>query len=48
MANRTLKKHLHMSPLAAINHSPDIREYFQRKVAEGKNRMLVVNNVRNK
>lgn len=48
MANRTLKKHLHMSALAAINHDPDIREYFQRKVAEGKNKMLVVNNVRNK
>lgn len=48
MANRTLKKHLHMSALAAINHDPDLREYFQRKVAEGKNKMLVVNNVRNK
>jgi len=48
MANRTLKKHLHMCALAAINHDPDIREYFQRKVAEGKNKMLVVNNVRNK
>ncbi len=48
MANRTLKKHLHMSALAAINHDPDIREYFARKVAEGKNKMLIVNNVRNK
>lgn len=48
MANRTLKKHLHMCALAAINHDPDIREYFQRKGAEGKNKMLVVNNVRNK
>jgi len=48
MANRTLKKHLHMSALAAINHDPDIREYFLRKVEEGKNKMLIVNNVRNK
>lgn len=48
MANRTLKKHLHMSALAAINHDPDIREYYQRKVEEGKNKMLIVNNVRNK
>ncbi|MBO3100325.1 IS110 family RNA-guided transposase [Gelidibacter pelagius] len=48
MANRTLKKHLHMSALAAINHDPDIRAYFQRKVEEGKNKMLIINNVRNK
>lgn len=48
MANRTLKKHLHMSALAAINHDPDIKAYFQRKVEEGKNKMLIVNNVRNK
>lgn len=48
MANRTLKKHLHMSALAAINHDPDIRAYFLRKVEEGKNKMLIVNNVRNK
>lgn len=48
MANRTLKKHLHMAALAAINHDPDIRAYFLRKVEEGKNKMLIVNNVRNK
>ena len=48
MANRTLKKHLHMSALAAINHDPDIREYYLRKVEEGKNKMLIINNVRNK
>lgn len=48
MANRTLKKHLHMAALAAINHDPDIKAYFERKVEEGKNKMLIVNNVRNK
>ncbi len=48
MANRTLKKHLHMSALSAITHDPDMKAYFERKVEEGKNKMLVVNNVRNK
>ncbi len=48
MANRTLKKHLHMGALAAINHDPDIKAYFERKVEEGKNKMLIINNVRNK
>lgn len=48
MANRTLKKQLHMCALAAINHDPDIKAYFERKVEEGKNKMVIVNNVRNK
>lgn len=48
MANKTLKKHLHLGALAAINHDPQIKEYYQRKVAEGKSKMLVINNVRNK
>ncbi|MEZ4969140.1 MAG: IS110 family transposase, partial [Flavobacteriaceae bacterium] len=48
MANRTLKKHFHMAALEAINHDPDIKAYFDRKVEEGKNKMLIVNNVRNK
>ncbi|WP_076547078.1 IS110 family RNA-guided transposase [Maribacter ulvicola] len=48
MANRTLKKHLHMGAMAAINHDPEIKAYFERKVEEGKNKMLIINNVRNK
>ena len=37
-----------MAALAAINHDPNIKTYFERKVEEGKNKMLIVNNVRNK
>jgi transposase len=48
MANRILKRQLHMCALSAINHDSDLRDYFQRKVAEGKNKMLIINNVRNK
>lgn len=48
MANRVLKRQLHMCALSAINHDPDLQAYFQRKAAEGKNKMLVINNVRNK
>lgn len=48
MANRVLKRQLHMCALSAINHDPELREYYQRKAAEGKNKMLVINNVRNK
>ena len=48
MANKKLKKHLHLCAMTATSHDPEIKEYFQRKVAEGKNKMLVINNVRNK
>jgi transposase len=48
MANKTMKKHLHLCALVAVRHDPDLKIYYQRKTAEGKNKMLVLNNVRNK
>lgn len=48
MANKTMKKHLHMCALSAIRHDPELKIYYQRKADEGKNKMLVLNNVRNK
>jgi len=48
MANKKLKKHLHLCAMSATNHDPEIKEYYERKVAEGKSKMLVINNVRNK
>ena len=37
-----------MSALSAINHCEELRDYYQRKVAQGKNKMSVINAVRNK
>jgi transposase len=48
MANKKLKKQLHMCALSAIAHDFEIKEYYNRKVEEGKSKMLVINNVRNK
>ncbi len=48
LANKTVKTLLHMSALSAINHCEELRDYYQRKVAEGKNKMSVINAVRNK
>jgi len=48
MANKKLKKQLHMCALSAITSDPELKRYFKRKVEEGKNKMLVINNVRNK
>lgn len=48
MANKNLKSILHMCAISAITHSPELRAYFKRKVNEGKNKMLVINAIRNK
>ena len=47
-ANKKLKALLHNGARSAIQYSPEIREYYLRKTAEGKNEMLVVNNICNK
>ena len=48
LANKRMKTVLHMAALSAINYNIDLHRYYQRKVAEGKNKMCVVNAIRNK
>jgi transposase len=48
MANKYLKKLFHLSAIGAISRPGELRIYFERKVAEGKNKMLVLNAIRNK
>lgn len=48
LANKKLKKLLHLAAMASVKAKGDIKEYYIRKVQEGKNKMLVLNNVRNK
>jgi len=48
MANMNMKKLLHLAAMSAIRSSGELKEYYQRKVAEGKNKMSVINAVRNK
>ena len=48
MANKKIKTLLHMAALSAITVKGEIRDYYLRKVAEGKNKMSVVNAIRNK
>lgn len=47
-ANKDLKALLHMAAMASIVHNPDIKAYYERKVAEGKSKMSVINAARNK
>ena len=48
MANKKVKKNLHMAAMAAITCKGELRQYYERKVSEGKNKMSVLNAVRNK
>jgi transposase len=48
MANKSLKTKLHLCAMTALQHDAELKTYYKRKVEEGKNKMLVINAVRNK
>jgi transposase len=48
MANKDLKKLLHLCALSAIKYYPEFTNYYNRKKEEGKNGMVVLNAIRNK
>lgn len=47
-ADKGLKTLLHMAAMSAIRLTGDLKNYYQRKLAEGKNKMSILNAVRNK
>jgi transposase len=47
-ANLKLKTLLHLSAMAATRSKTELKQYFIRKVSEGKNKMSVINAIRNK
>lgn len=47
-ADKSLKCVLHLAAMSAIRFENDIKHYYARKVGEGKNKMSVLNAVRNK
>ena len=48
MANKKLKCNLHMASLSAVKLDSALKAYYERKVAEGKSKMSVLNAVNNK
>jgi transposase len=46
MADKKMKSMLQMCALSAIKFDPQLKEYYIKKRAEGKNPMLVLNNIR--
>lgn len=47
-ARKRLKSLFHLAAMSAIQVKGELQDYYRRKVAEGKNKMLVLNAVRNK
>ena len=47
-ARKSLKTLLHMAAMSALQVKGELQDYYQRKVAQGKNKMLVINALRNK
>ncbi len=48
LANKPLKTLWHMAALSAAHGKGELAKYYQRKVAQNKNKMLVLNAIRNK
>lgn len=48
IANKQIKKMLHLGSICAIHTDAELREYYCRRQAEGKTKMAVINIIRNK
>ena len=48
MANKELKKSLHLCALSAIKYYSEFKQYYERKKKEGKHSMSIINAIRNK
>ena len=48
MANKNLKALLHLCAMSSIKYVEELKNYFNRKVEEGKHKMSIINAIRNK
>ena len=48
MANKSCKTALHLAAVASISNPCEYRDYFDRKLKEGKHKMTIINAIRNK
>jgi transposase len=48
MANKDLKKLFHMGAISALTHYAEFKDYYERKVKEGKHEQSVINAIRSK
>jgi transposase len=47
-ANKSVKTLLHMAAMVAVKYNDDLKQYYHRKLQENKNKMSILNAVRNK
>jgi transposase len=48
LADKKLKSLLNMCAIVAVRYDKELKDYYERKINEGKPKMLVINNVRGK
>ena len=48
IANKNVKTMLHMAAISAVSRPGELKDYYLRKVEEGKNKMSTINAIRNK
>lgn len=48
LANKKIKTLIHMCAITAIQHNPEMRNYYQKRIATGKSKMGTINIIRNK
>lgn len=48
IANKSIKSLLHLSAMSTLNTPGELQDYYNRKIAEGKNKMSIINAIRNK
>ena len=48
MVDKKLKSLLNRCAICAVRHDRELKAYYERKVKDGKSKMLVINNVRAK
>ncbi len=48
LANKEVKKAIHLCALSAIKYNPEMRRYYLKRIEAGKNKMSTVNILRNK
>ncbi|MGL5277283.1 IS110 family transposase [Myroides sp.] len=48
MANKDLKRLLHLCTVSCIQSDPEIKTFYERKQDEGKHKMSILNSIRNK
>jgi len=48
LANKKIKALINMCAISAIQHNPEIKQYYERRLEIGKNKMSTINIIRNK